>query len=130
VESLTDHQAPIRVHFSKPEVQCIGSTSGCGCDFPHAILQKEEWPTYFLERETDPETLASRRLNRESLVDLLRESGENTVELYGIWDGDFVEGPRATEKINVKRILDSDFFFKEQGFYTVSLDSEPHSDNL
>jgi hypothetical protein len=52
----------------------------------------------------------------------LRESGERTVELYGIGDGDFIESPKVQENINVQRILDSDFFLKERGFYTVSID--------
>jgi hypothetical protein len=123
VELLADREAPLKAHFTRPEVQCIGSTSGCGCDFPHAILQNGEWPTYFLECETDAEALANARFNRQRLVELLRESGEKTIELYGIWDGDFTESPKAQENINVQRILDSDFFFKEQGFYTVSIDS-------
>lgn len=122
VEPLTEREGPLRVHFSRPEVQCIGSTSGCGCDFPHAILQNGEWPTYFLERETDAKALASSLFNRQGLVELLRASGEKTIELYGIGDGDFIESPKVQENINVQRILDSDFFFKEQGFYTVSTD--------
>jgi hypothetical protein len=85
-------------------------------------LQNGEWPTYFLERETDAEALASASFNRQGLVELLRASGEKTVELYGIWDGDFIESPKVQEHINVQRILDSDFFFKERGFYTVSID--------
>jgi hypothetical protein len=85
-------------------------------------MQNGEWPTYFLERETDAEALASARFNRQSLVELLRESGEKTIELYGIWDGDFIESPKAQENISVQRILDSDFFFREQGFYTVAID--------
>jgi hypothetical protein len=57
-------------------------------------------------------------------VTLLQETGEKTVELYGVWDGDFDKSPRASEDISVKRILDPDFLFKEQGFYTVQIGSE------
>lgn len=77
---------------------------------------------YFLERETDAEVLASARSNRQGLIELLRESGERTIELYGVWDGDFTESTKVQERINVQRILDPDFFFKERGFYTVSID--------
>ena len=45
VESLTESDAAIKRFFSNPEVQYIGSTSGCGCDFPHVILQNGQWPT-------------------------------------------------------------------------------------
>jgi len=54
--------------------------------------------------------------NREALVDLLRESGDKVVELYGIWDGDFVEAPKVQENIAAETILDSGFLFKERGF--------------
>jgi hypothetical protein len=124
VESLTDRDAPIRIHFSSPEVQYIGSTSRCGCDFPHAILQGGEWPTYFLGLEEDVIKLASNRFNREALVDLLKKTDETAIELYGVWDGNFAEPPKARETISLERILDSDFWFKEQGFYTVNLGGE------
>jgi hypothetical protein len=124
VESLKEREAPIRAHFSNPEVQYIGSTSGCGCDFPHVIFQNGEWPTYFLDLDEDVNKLTSDRLNREALVDLLQKAGEKTVELYGIWDGNFAERPKAREDISLQTILDSHFYFKEQGFYTVRINSE------
>jgi hypothetical protein len=55
----------------------------------------------------------------------LRKTGEKTVELYGIWDGDFAEASKAREDVSLLRILDSDFHFKEQSFYRVSMESEP-----
>ena len=45
------------------------------------------------------------------------------VELYGVWDGgneSFDKPPEAEEDISVDRLLDSNFRFKEQGFYRVS----------
>ena len=121
VEPLTQYSAPVKAHFSKPEVQYIGSTSRCGCDFPHVILQGGEWPTYFLGLEEDVNKLASDRFNREALVDLLKKTDEGTVELYGIWDGNFADPPKARESISLERILATDFWFKEQGFYTVTI---------
>ena len=104
-------------------MQYIGSTSGCGCDFPHATFQNGEWPeisyrAYRVELE-DPESLASDRRNRKALVDCLRKSNERLVELYGIWDGDFTEVPQARESIILEDLLDSDFLLKERGFYKV-----------
>lgn len=69
----------------------------------------------------DPEWEASERVNREALVALWRESGEKTVDLYGIWDGEFEKPVNVREEIPIARILESDFRFKERGFYTVSL---------
>jgi hypothetical protein len=124
VESLDERDAAIREHFSKPEVQYIGSTSGCGCDFPNVALQGLEWPFFEELEPKDPERKASDRHNREALVDLLRDSGEQTVELYGVWDGDFIEAPKAREDVRLERLLDSSFRFKEQGFYRVRVRGE------
>jgi hypothetical protein len=120
VESLTDRDSPIRFHFTKPEVQYVGSTSACGCDFPHISLQNGEWPN-FEDDEDDPELTLKDRSNREKLVALLRQTGENVIEFYGVWDGDFAEKPKARETISLELILDDRFMFKEQGFYQIEM---------
>jgi|SRR5579864_2676328 len=119
VESLTDRDAPVKVHFSNPEVQYIGSTSGCGCDFPHAMFQNFAWPELEYVEHLDQEQSV---LLRQALVTLLRASGEKIVELYGIWDGDFDEPPETLESIAAEAILDPAFHFKERGFYKVAID--------
>ena|ERR1700719_426788 len=124
VESLTERDVAISKHFSNPEVQYMGSTSGCGCQFPHVMFQSGEWPFFEDPREKDPEREASDLQNRAGLVALLKESGERTLELYGVWDGDFTEPPKAQEDVSLERLLDSDFRFKEQGFYRVRLRSD------
>jgi hypothetical protein len=118
VKSLTGRESPIATHFSKPQVQHLGSTSGCGCDFPHVLLQKGGWP-WFEDAEPEPEREATDRYNRQQLVALLRETGEDSVELYGLWDGNFTRPPAAREEIFAETILEPTFRFKEQGFYIV-----------
>jgi hypothetical protein len=54
------------------------------------------------------------------LVTLLRNTGEKTIELYDIWNGDFSE-PKPREEISVEALLDPTFHFKEQGFCKVLL---------
>jgi hypothetical protein len=120
VQSLIEYDAAIRARFSTPEVQQIGSTSGCGCDFPHLMYQNGGWPAY-LEAETDEERLASDCFNRVSLAALLQTTGEAVVELYGVWAGDFAEEPRIREEISLEAIRSDDFYFKERGFYRVIL---------
>jgi hypothetical protein len=120
VRPLNAHDATVKVHFSNPEVQFIGSTSGCGCDFPSVIFQNDGWP-YHEDPEIEPEVAASDRLNCEGLVSLLRSTGDSIVELYGIWDGDFAEAPKAFETIPVEAILNEGFRFKERGFYKVRM---------
>ena len=104
VKSVAERDSDIVKHFSGREIQYIGSTSGCGCDFPHVPLTKGEWVGY-LDVVVDPEWAASERVNREALVALLRESGEKTVDLYGIWDGEFEKPVNIREEIPLTRIL-------------------------
>ena len=118
VKALSERESPITAHFSTPAVQYIGSTSDCGCDFPHVTFQNGGWP-WFQDGELDPEREASERYNRQVLVDLLRATGEPTVELYGVWDGDFETPPAVREKIVLDTILERAFRFKERGFYVV-----------
>jgi hypothetical protein len=122
-KALTERENPIAAHFSKPEVQYIGSTSQCGCDFPHVMFQNGDWPWFEDEEEDelDRQTKATEQYNREGLVTLLRQTGESVVELYGVWDGDFDTPPATREQIHLEAILDPAFRFKEQGFYVVSL---------
>jgi hypothetical protein len=121
VNSLVERDARIIKHFNRREVQHIGSTSGCGCDFPHVTLTKGEWVGYPDVVVDAPDWEARERMNREELVALLRGSGEQVVELYGIWDGEFEKPVNVREEIPLTRILEPDFRFKERGFYTVSL---------
>jgi hypothetical protein len=126
VKPLTERERPVAAHFSKPQVQYIGSTSDCGCDFPSVMFQNGEWP-WWDDDEVDLEKEASDRYNREGLVALLKQTGEETVELYGVWDGnfDFTTPPVVREEISVDTILQRDFRFKERGFYTVLLRQSP-----
>ena len=122
VTPLSERETAIAAHFTKPEVQYISSTAGCGCDFPYAMNQNGDWP-WFDDGPNDAEQETSDRYNREALVTLLCSTGEESVELYGVWDGgfDFATPPAVREEISVKTILDSSFRFKEQGFYVVDL---------
>jgi hypothetical protein len=122
VKPLTERESPIAAHFSKPQVQYVGSTSQCGCDFPHVTLQNGEWP-WLDDDDPSPQREASDRYNREGLASLLRQTGEPAVELYGVWDGDFDfrTPPVIRESITLDTILERDFRFKERGFYVVTL---------
>lgn len=126
IESLTERDAGIKQHFSSAEVQCLGSTSGCGCDFPHAMFQNGGWPEIEYQNtdegekdDLDAERERVNRQNCEALVSLLRATGEDLVELYGVWDGEFGTEPKAHEDIPVESLRASHFCFKEKGFYRV-----------
>ena len=119
VSDLSERDRPLTAHFSKPEVQYIGSTSGCGCDFPHVTFQNGEWP-WFAEFEVESQR-ESERYNQRALASLLRSSGEESVELYGVWDGDFATPPKAREESSLEALIAPDFRFKELGLYVVRL---------
>lgn len=120
--SLSEREHPITAHFSKPEIQYVTSTAGCGCDFPYITFQNGEW-VWFDTDDRENEAESTERRNRERLVALLRETKESTVELYGVWDGafDFSTPPAIREEIVLERIRERDFRFKEQGFYIVKI---------
>jgi hypothetical protein len=133
VESLTEQDAGIKQHFSSPEVQYVGSSSDCGCDFPHAMFQNGGWPEieFYSDAKKDEADIArdmTHRQNCEALVALLRTTGDKVVELYGVWAGDFASVPQAQENISVDTLLDAGFYFKEQGFYKVYVETAPDSD--
>lgn len=122
VASLTEHDALIKAHFKRPEVQVIGSTSGCGCDFPHVLLQNGDWPIFDSD---DTERVVTFGQNRNALASLLRSTGEKEIELYGLWWGNFAKEPAAYEDIPLLRILEPDFLFREQVFYRVFTENAP-----
>ena len=124
VAPLNEHHALIKAHFKSPEVQQIGSASGCGCDFPHVLLQNAEWPIFDYD---DTERVATFGQNRNALAALLRTTGERTIELYGLWWGNFAKQPAAYEDSPFLRILEPDFLFREQVFYRVCAESMPTS---
>jgi len=125
VESLTERDAAIKQFFSNPEVQYVGSTAGCGCDFPNVMFENGGWPTFEIEEsekdEFDKARDVSDQHNRELLVSLLRANGNKIIELYGFWLGNEAtsKSPQAFEDISLERILESEFRFKEQVLYRV-----------
>ena len=120
VGSLKGDEELIKEHFSKPQVQNIGATSSCGCDFPWAMFQNGGWPEIEYA-EKDEEQQTSEQFNREALVRLLRTVKDDSVELYGVWAGDYANTPAVCEELSLDDLLDSHFCFKERGFYSVRL---------
>jgi hypothetical protein len=123
VNSLQGDEELIKAHFNKPEIQNIGSTSSCGCDFPSAMFQNGGWPEIEYS-EKDEEQQAIEQFNREALVDLLRTLNEGWIELYGVWAGDYVAPPEAREEIPLQGLLDAHFCFKERALYKVHLHAQ------
>jgi hypothetical protein len=120
VRPLVEGEEIVRSHFSKPTIQYIGATSGCGCDFPHSLLNDGEWLS--LEKEAEETSLEEQqtyRSNGHALMNLLRDFGEGTYELYAFWAGNGTKTPLAVESIPLQGIVDPDFRFREQVFYKI-----------
>lgn len=117
VQPLTAHDSAVKAHLMNPEVQFVGSTSGCGCDFPHVLFQNGDWP--FSEEQIEPQQAASDRVNREGLVNVVQSTGDCMVELYGVWSGDYGNPPEAYESISVEAILNPEFRLRERVCYRV-----------
>lgn len=120
VQDLKGDEARICVHFTKPAVQNIGSTSCCGCDFPSAMYQNGGWPEIEYS-EPDEEQQKSEQFNIDGLANLLKSVKDEWVELYGVWAGNYSDPPAIHEEIDVTEIVIPRFRFKERGFYRVRL---------
>jgi hypothetical protein len=83
------------------------------------MFQNGGWPEAEYYDEPNDETSASNRFNRQSLIALLKTTGEDSVELYGIWAGNYLKEPAIRETISVDQIADPQFLFKEYCFYNV-----------
>ena len=120
VGPLRENEAAVRGHFNKPVVQYVGSTSGCGCDFPHWILFNGEVPTDGFDGRDE----GLRKVNYENaknLVKLLRDSSETSVEIYSVWAGNESNPPLSKKSITIEGILMPTFLFGEQVFYQVRI---------
>jgi hypothetical protein len=119
VQALTERESPIAAHFSKPTVQHIGSTSGCGCDFPFVMFQNGDWP-WFDDGEHDAEQEHVTITTGRGLLTATGNWRANARTLRSR-DGDFTTPPAVREEIVSTAILNPSFRFKEQGFYVVRL---------
>lgn len=118
VQPLSGDEEEVRAHFSKPFVQYVGSTAGCGCDFPHWILFNGEPPADGVDgRESEQKQTNAE--NAKKLVQLLRENGDCAFEIYGVWAGNWSKQALARRDIQLEDILSPSFLFGEQFFYRV-----------
>jgi len=120
-ESLNENDRSVVSHFSTQNVIYFGSTEGCGCGFRHALLENsgDEW----MPIEYEQGDLTDDQINMLGLHSYLKNiinSGEKA-ELYGIWDGDYNMEPLFKQELPIDDLLNTNFCFKERGFYTIKL---------
>jgi len=121
ITSLSDFELPLRNVFEKSHMKCIGSSHGCGCGYRHLSYQNGAWPEEYLIG-LDPESGAEKQSDHEALylfvLDQLQRN--DSVELYGCWDGDFQEPFACRETISVEELIKNDFFLRERCHYSVT----------
>ena len=116
---LDESEMAVRRHFTTAYITYVGSDSGCGCEFRYALKEQDGWTPVVGEEEMQDE---SAQHNQESLFSYIKSHiTEGSVELYACWDGDDDEQAESREVIAIEDILDKDFFFKERGFYSITI---------
>jgi hypothetical protein len=119
-QDLSEHDRLVASHFTKPYKKYVGSDLGCGCGFRSVSFQNGEWPEEAMigyEDHTGEEEQPNHQQLFDFLAGLMCENRE--IELYGCWDGDFVELSAGHAKIALSKILDKKFFFRERYKYIV-----------
>ncbi len=78
----------------------------------------------YLPVASDPVQDEVERVNQQAPVKLLRESGEQCVEMYGVWvdsSASIAMLENVREELSLPDLEKHDFRFKERGFYRLSL---------
>lgn len=110
VRPLDERGAPVRKHFTKPNVYYVGAHSGCGCGFEYGRWENE-----------DPDESREGRKSVESLAGYLRDAASNAgdVELYACWDGDEAMAANRQIAMTPKDFARDAFWFEERTLATV-----------
>lgn len=118
---LRAYDEPVRTHFTLEHAVYLGSDQGCGCGFRHTIVNDPRSGEYFASLPDYDTT--STQPNHDALAARLQRhfAGEDFVELYGCWDGDFALPERGRFELAVEDLADRAFHFVELGYYRVNL---------
>jgi hypothetical protein len=111
--------------FKYPNVCYVGSDTHCGCGFRNATFQNGSWPEEEWHPEEDTRHIDAQP-NHQQLVSFIEAnfSDQSSVELYGLWEG-LSEGSAVSDQtISLDRLLDLDFYFRERGHYSVTLNGD------
>ena len=130
-EELTDRDMGVRNQFTFPHVRYIGSDKHCGCGFRNATFQNGCWP----EEEWHPDEDTSHieaQPNHERLIAFVKQhlGDQPSCEFYGIWEGDFSAPALSDQAIDLDRLADLEFYFRDRGHYTVTIDTKANKSAL
>ena len=113
--------ASVAEHFSKACIRYVGSHEGCGCGFRCG----EDWFDDEDEEQDEDASkdTAARQKDHEQLRDYLVEhcTGQQHVEIYGCWEGDWQEKPLGKVQLRVDEIAGRRFCFLEKYLYVADM---------
>jgi hypothetical protein len=106
----------LRNIFTKPYLKNLGSNEGCGCGFRQSFPNNGSWIPVINENE---EILNNK--DHQSLVDYILQNNqkEKSVEILACWNDNYQAPIEFRDTIKLIEILDMDFYFKENGLYTL-----------
>lgn len=118
---LTEHDRAVAKHFSKPYTKYLGSEQGCGCGFRNVSCQDGVWPEeWLIGQEKDYDGTSEAKIHQELHDFVLKRLHDNrTIQLFGCWDGEFELPVVCRDNIEINKLLDHSFFFRERCLYTV-----------
>jgi hypothetical protein len=107
VSELTKYEQNTAAQFKLPYVYNAGSHLGCGCGFLREFKDEEE---LVLVKENYS------KLN--AYLEKAREMGASN-QVFSCWDGDQEAKPEHREEINLNRLIEAKFEFKEKALYEI-----------
>jgi hypothetical protein len=122
IEELGEAEDAVKKHFDLPYCYHAGSDTFCGCGFRNATYQNGSWP----EEEWQPDDCdegGDKQAMHEQLVAYVSKelSSGDPVEFYGIWEDDVKLPPLSDQSIELSRLTDPKFYFRDRGRYRIKL---------
>ena len=120
IEELGEGELEVRKHFSLPYCYHAGSDTFCGCGYRNASYQNGSWP----DEEWQPDDFdedGDMQAMHEQLTRFLRQQlrPDDAVEFYGLWEDDLNLPPLSDLQIELPRLTERDFFFRDRGRYRI-----------
>ena len=104
VTALTEHEEPVRRHFTLPNICCAGSHTQCGCGFNEGRGYQGD--------DNTASVASSARLAR-----FVREHGVG--QIYSCWSGDEGQAREFERSISPEALVADDFLFRERELLTM-----------
>ena len=121
IEELGKGEEEVMAHFTLPFCYHAGSDTFCGCGYRNATYQNGSWP----EEEWQPDEFDSdgdMQAMHDQLAAYLRKEllPGDPVEFYGLWEDGSVLPPLSDQQIDLSRLTESTFFFRDRGRYRIN----------